>query len=893
MRARAEELLRRLAGPTAVLRDDQWTAIEALVADRRRVLLVQRTGFGKSAVYFVATALLREQGSGPTVIVSPLLALMRNQVDAAATAGIRAATINSANLDDWSAVEADILAGNVDVLLVSPERLNNPDFRDRVLPVLADSCGMLVIDEAHCVSDWGHDFRPDYRRIRTFLAGLRPGVPVLATTATANERVTADVAEQLAEHPPAPGGGATARTGSGATGPARAGSASGGSLRAGPGSAGSARGPAAGDWDDAWASAEPELWDESSLADEADYAQPDQPRQPAARPPAPTAASRRPAPGVPVPEPESQSIVDQRGPSTGPLVVAGSDRSPEAWETPAEGGPAVAPQGTAGRSGTADGSLTATGTGSGVMPENAGATRGTLVLRGPLDRESLRLGVLRLTDAAERLAWLGEHLAHLPGSGIVYTLTVAATEEVSAYLRSCGYEVAAYSGKTDQAERLAAEEALLRNKVKALVATSALGMGYDKPDLGFVVHLGAPSSPISYYQQVGRAGRAVEHAEVLLLPGREDEAIWRYFASVAFPAADQVAAVLAALGTSPLSTQALESRTELRRTRLELLLKVLDVDGAVRRVKGGWVGTGEPWSYDAERYARVTAARDAEQQAMRDYCALPTGTGTLPTQPAATAAPDEPAPPGFAAPSRPVGSGTGGTCRMDFLRRQLDDPGARPCGRCDGCAGPWYPLDIAPASRDRARAFLGKPGVELDPRKLWPTGAPAKGKIPAGELADSGRAVGRLSDLGWGARLREVTRADGPVPDDVFAAVIDVLKSWGWERRPTAVVAVPSRTRPQLVSTLTRRLATVGRLTDLGDLTRIGGGPPGAYADANSAHRLGAVWGAFEVPPMDFDGPVLLVDDFVDSGWTMTVASRALRQAGAPAVLPLVLALSG
>ncbi|WP_412539865.1 DEAD/DEAH box helicase [Longispora sp. K20-0274] len=775
MRARAEELLRRLAGPTAVLRDDQWTAIEALVADRRRVLLVQRTGFGKSAVYFVATALLREQGGGPTVIVSPLLALMRNQVDAAATAGIRAATINSANLDDWSAIEADILAGTVDVLLVSPERLNNPDFRDRVLPVLAGSCGMLVIDEAHCVSDWGHDFRPDYRRIRTFLAGLRPGVPVLATTATANERVTADVAEQLAEHAPGEPSG----------------------LRSGPPSAAApghreSAGSGPDDWDESWASPEPELWDEAELAEDAGPVRSTTPITAGPRPP------------------------------TGPAVEHG----------PGE-----------------------------VLRE----PQGTLVLRGPLDRESLRLGVLRLTDAAERLAWLGEHLADLPGSGIVYTLTVAATEEVSAYLRSCGYEVAAYSGKTDQAERLAAEEALLRNKVKALVATSALGMGYDKPDLGFVVHLGAPSSPISYYQQVGRAGRAVEHADVLLLPGREDEAIWRYFASVAFPAADQVAAVLAALGDSPLSTQALEARTELRRTRLELLLKVLDVDGAVRRVKGGWVGTGEPWSYDAERYARVTAARESEQQAMRDYTALPVAVSSIPS----------------------------GGCRMEFLRRQLDDPGARPCGRCDGCAGAWYPLDIAPASRDRARAFLGKPGVELEPRKLWPTGAAAKGKIPAGELATSGRAVGRLSDLGWGPRLRELTRADGPVPDDVFAAVIDVLKSWDCAERPTSVVAVPSRTRPRLVSTLARRLATVGRLTDLGDLTRIGGGPPGAYADANSAHRLGAVWGAFEVPPTTFDGPVLLVDDYVDSGWTLTVAARALRQAGAPAVLPLTLALSG
>src|SRR6185312_7945858 len=352
----AEETLRQLAGPYAQLRDDQWRAIEALVGRRRRVLLVQRTGFGKSAVYFVATALLRAAGAGPTVIVSPLLALMRNQVEAAAGAGIRAATINSANTTEWADITKAVAVGEVDVLLVSPERLNNPEFRDEVLPELAATCGLLVVDEAHCVSDWGHDFRPDYRRIGTFLGALPAGVPVLATTATANARVTADVAEQL-----------------------------------------------------------------------------------------------------------------------------GHD---------------------------------------------------TLVLRGALDRESLRLGVLELPDPAHRLAWLADHLRDLPGSGIVYTLTVAGAEEVATFLRGRGYEVAAYSGRTEGTEREEAEAALLANRVKALVATSALGMGFDKPDLGFVVHIGAPPSAIAYYQQVGRAGRAVQSADVLLLPGAEDAAIWRYFASL-------------------------------------------------------------------------------------------------------------------------------------------------------------------------------------------------------------------------------------------------------------------------------------------------------------------------------------------------------------------------
>jgi ATP-dependent DNA helicase RecQ len=694
MRSDAEEILRGLAGPAATLRDDQWSAIEALVAGHRRVLLVQRTGFGKSAVYFVATALLRRVGAGPTVIVSPLLALMRNQVEAAAGAGIRAATINSANVTEWADITKAVGAGDIDVLLVSPERLNNPEFRDEVLPELAAGCGLLVVDEAHCISDWGHDFRPDYRRIRTFLDALPPAVPVLATTATANARVTQDVAEQL-----------------------------------------------------------------------------------------------------------------------------GHD---------------------------------------------------ALVLRGPLDRESLRLGVVRLPTPAHRLAWLGARLRELPGSGIVYTLTVAATEEVAGYLRDQGYAVAAYSGRTEGSEREEAEADLLANRIKALVATSALGMGFDKPDLGFVVHLGAPPSPIAYYQQVGRAGRAVESADVLLLPGVEDEAIWRYFAALAFPPEDQVDRVLAALAHSdrPLSTQALEARVDLRRSRLELMLKVLDVDGAVRRVKGGWTSTGRPWTYDAERYARVARARTAEAATMREY------------------------------------SGTS-TCRLEFLRRQLDDPYAQPCGRCDNCVGPFIDAAVPDAALDTVRAHLGRPGVEIEPRRLWPTGAatlgvPLSGKIAPGEAAESGRALGRLSDLGWGSRLRDLLRPGSPdldVPEDVVKAVVQVLAGWEWAQRPVAVVALGSRTRPRLVGSLARRLAQIGRLEFLGELPRTGGGPPGAGATSNSVQRLAAVHDAFALPPEVADalprlsGPVLLVDDVLDSGWTMTVAARQLRLAGAPAVLPFVLGL--
>ncbi|WLQ63731.1 RecQ family ATP-dependent DNA helicase [Streptomyces glycanivorans] len=713
LRASADSVLARLVGDTtgtARLREDQWRAIEALVADRRRALVVQRTGWGKSAVYFVATSLLRAQGSGPTVIVSPLLALMRNQVAAAARAGISARTINSSNTEEWDTVQAEVAAGEVDVLLVSPERLNNPDFRDQVLPRLAAATGLLVVDEAHCISDWGHDFRPDYRRLRTMLADLPAGVPVLATTATANARVTADVAEQL-------------------------------------------------------------------------------------------------------------------------------------------------------------------GTGAGTD---------ALVLRGPLDRESLSLGVLQLSDAAHRLAWLGDHLGELPGSGIIYTLTVAAAEEITAYLRQCGHPVASYTGRTENADRQQAEDDLLANRVKALVATSALGMGFDKPDLGFVVHVGSPSSPIAYYQQVGRAGRGVEHAEVLLLPGKEDEAIWQYFASVAFPPEEQVRRTLDVLAQAgrPLSLPAMEPLVDLRRTRLETMLKVLDVDGAVKRVKGGWISTGEPWVYDAERYAWVARQRASEQQSMRDYA-----------------------------------STTG--CRMEFLRLQLDDDEATACGRCDNCAGARFDDKVSTAALDGARGELGRPGVEVEPRKMWPTGLSSvgidlKGRIPAGELAHPGRALGRLSDIGWGNRLRPLLTAqtqDTSVPDDVSSAVVTVIADWakgpgGWASgapdaapRPVGVVTLASRRRPRLVHSLGSRIAEVGRMPLLGTVTYAPGCEDLRISQTNSAQRVKTLHETLVVEPALAEaltaagGPVLLVDDLSDTGWTLAVAARLLRRAGAEGVFPLVLAV--
>ncbi|WP_028281357.1 RecQ family ATP-dependent DNA helicase [Arthrobacter sp. H5] len=696
LHAQAVSILRTLVGrEDAEFHEGQFEAIEALVTDGRRALVVQRTGWGKSAVYFVASLLLRSRGAGPTLIVSPLLALMRDQVAAAARAGVRAAAINSANQTDWEEVSAQLAANQVDVLLVSPERLNNPSFREKQLPELIRRTGLLVIDEAHCISDWGHDFRPDYRRLRDLIETMPQGVPVLATTATANARVVKDVEEQL----------------------------------------------------------------------------------------------------------------------------------------------------------------------------GAGGTD-VFTLRGKLARDSLRLGVLRLPSPRSRLAWLLTHLEALPGSGIIYTLTVSAAEDTARLLRENGHRVLAYTGRTDPADRESAEAALKNNEVKALVATSALGMGFDKPDLGFVVHVGAPSSPVAYYQQVGRAGRGMPNADVLLLPGAEDRDIWAYFATASMPAEDKAQRVLEELAMGEvLSTPALEARVNLRRSPLELLLKVLDVDGAVQKVTGGWRGTGMPWTYDRERYSRIAKARVIEQKSMLDY-------------------------------------ENSSNCRMEFLATALDDPAAAPCGRCDNCAGHWYSDEVAHDASENAQQALSRVGTALEPRGQWPSGMdklglPVKGRIGAGQSISTGRALARLTDLGWGTRLRELL-ADGapdqPLDPGAAKACVQVLAEWTWDVRPVAVVSVPSRRRPQVIKSLAEGLAQVGRIPYLGALQVPGEWPTG-QAGGNSAFRLASVWDRFAVPDdgrawfAANPGPVLLVDDLADSRWTITVAGKALRDAGAQDVLPFVLAL--
>jgi ATP-dependent DNA helicase RecQ len=687
--AQIPTLLRTLAGQAAVPHPEQLTAIQAVVADRRRVLVVQRTGWGKSAVYFLATRLLRDAGAGPTFLISPLLALMRDQAAAAERVGVRAASINSANVRDWRAIEDQIAANQVDLLLVSPERLNNPGFAARVLPLLTRQAGLVVVDEAHCISDWGHDFRPDYRRIAQILRTLGEGVPVLGTTATANARVVADVAEQL-----------------------------------------------------------------------------------------------------------------------------GHD---------------------------------------------------TLTLRGPLDRASLILSTVALPSAAERLAWLAEQLPQLPGSGIVYCLTVPETRRVATWLQANGIDAHAYSGKDDPADRLVVEQVLAANACKAVVATSALGMGYDKPDLAFVVHYQAPDSPVAYYQQVGRAGRALDRAEVILLGGLEDRRIWEYFTTTAFPPRRLVDEVLELLDDAePLALAEVQRQVNLGQGRLDQLLKVLDVEGAVRRVDGGYLRGDPGWVYDADRYRRVTAARRAEQAAMLEYL-------------------------------------TTDGCLMAFLRRQLDDPeladlddpDAAACGRCQRCTGHGPPATVDNQLVAAAIRFLRDQDVTLAPRRQRPAGAAVGSRaIPETQRAEPGRALGEATDAGWGPLLADLLTRDQPLPHPVIEGLTRLLGRWEWEQPPTWLTFVPSRTRPTLVGDLADH---AGRLLGLPVHAVVQRVRPHARPQAelaNSFHQYHNAHEAFAVTGTVPDGPVLLVDDVRGSGWTLTSVAGLLRDAGAGPVHPLTL-LSG
>lgn len=685
-------LLRQaLNNPATIFHPGQWEAIETLVVKRARLLVVQRTGWGKSMVYFLATRLLREQRAGPTLLVSPLLALMRNQIESAQRINVNAATINSTNQQDWYQIRKQLLHDTVDILLISPERLANDEFREQMLLPVVDRIGLFVVDEAHCISDWGHDFRPDYRRIKRIVQALPPNIPVLATTATANNRVVADVQSQLGNN--------------------------------------------------------------------------------------------------------------------------------------------------------------------------------INVLRGALARTSLQLQNIHLPSQAARMAWLAEHLLQLPGSGIIYVLTVRDSVRLAEWLRASGIYAYAYHGelKTDR-ENL--EQALLKNQLKVLVATSALGMGFDKPDLGFVIHFQRPGSVVHYYQQVGRAGRALSEAYGILLSGDEDQHITDYFINTAFPPQTQVNEVLAVLNQAEegLTISQLESKVNLRRSQLDKVLKILvtETPAPVNKQSNSWFATPVNYTTDWKRVEALKRIRHQEQQRMTEY---------LHTK----------------------------ECLMAFLARELDDPQPTPCGRCSSCLQKTLiPPTFSEQRAIEAMQFLKQHSVQIiEPRKQWPTkeGLPQhgfQGKNIAPKLrAEPGLVLSVWGDAGWGELVKRGKQKDGYFDNTLVTASTELIEQ-RWHPKPVLgwLTCVPSLKHPSLVFDFTQSLANAFKLPFKPVIRQIRPTQPQKTMQ-NSYQQAHNLVNAFVIEPWEgIQQAVLLVDDMVDSRWTLTIITALLRQAGSGSVYPFALTMT-
>jgi len=696
MQPRALDLLRRaLDNSQAVFRDGQWQSIQGLL-ERKRILVVQRTGWGKSVIYFLATRLLRDQGAGPTLLISPLLSLMRNQLEAAERIGITARTINSCNTDDWDRVKEDLQQDRVDVLLISPERLANDAFRQDVLADIANRVGLFVVDEAHCISDWGHDFRPDYRRITRVLQALPPTVPVVATTATANDRVVADVISQLGDD----------------------------------------------------------------------------------------------------------------------IVLS----------------------------------------------------------RGSLTRASLKLQNINMPSPAARMAWLAATIPTLPGSGIVYTLTQRDAERLTEWLQINQIEARAYHAGVPNNEdgtsaREAMEQQLLNNEIKVLVATVALGMGFDKPDLGFVIHFQRPASVVHYYQQVGRAGRAVDEAYGVLLCGEEDDKIADYFIRSAFPPQEHVSAILGALDQADgLSVPAMQRELNLRQGQIDKTLKFLTVESPSPVTKMGtkWHVTAAAADYrvDQDYVDAITAIRREEQAQMQAYM-------------------------------------THQECLMQFLAQALDDPNPQACGRCKNCdPALLLPEGYHDALANRAALFLKRSYQPIDPRKKWPAANVfahyqfGNANIPGELQAAEGRALSLWRDAGWGQLVASGKYETDHFADELVPACIEMIAQWQPDPAPKWVTCIPSQRHPNLVPDFARRLAEALNLKFVPCITKVRDNQQQKFME-NSYQQAKNLDGVFQVnlEPKAWS-PCLLVDDMVDSRWTFTVAAALLRQAGVAAVHPLALALN-
>lgn len=688
MKKTCETYLKQMYGDTCEFRQGQFEAIKSVV-EGNRSLVVQRTGWGKSTVYFIATKILRKRGLGVTILISPLLSLMRNQVESAAKIGLVAETINSSNIDDWSGIRERLIGNEIDILLISPERLGNEKFTTTFLPVIDKGIGLFVVDEAHCISDWGHDFRPDYQRIVNIINNLPSGTPVLATTATANDRVVDDIRRQLGDK----------------------------------------------------------------------------------------------------------------------LVI----------------------------------------------------------MKGPLLRESLHLQVIELDSQAERMAWIAENIMKIEGSGIIYCLTTADCNRVAGWLRKKGIDAKEYHSKLSNDRdknrdlRVERETLLMNNDVKVLVSTIALGMGYDKPDLAFVIHFQRPGSLVSYYQQIGRAGRSLDDAIVVLLSGQEDDEILEYFINQAFPTPQEMEETVAVIESSydGLSKNEILTQTNISPGRLDKCLKKLIVDNVLLKMGPKYSRTLNPWDRQVEKSKLITEQRYSEFEEMKTF------TKT-----------DQ--------------------CHMKFIAEKLDDSYASECGKCENCVGEAIiATDYSIKMVGEAVGYLKQGMLEIPIRKRWPAGIVGeKAKnIPDAERNQMGRILSIDGDAGWGTVVKNGKYEDGSFSDDLLEASLNLINNSEERNCIEWVSYVPSLRRPNLVKEFAEKLASKLGLPIRTSLRKILDAPE-QKSFQNSHYQCKNVYTSIEATPTYEKGPVLLVDDMFDSGWTLTVCGKLLRDQGVEAVYPFALAKS-
>jgi ATP-dependent DNA helicase RecQ len=678
-----EELLfelKNVYGKKAEFREGQQEAIQG-VLDGQRLLVVQKTGWGKSLVYFLATKVLRKRYNGITLIISPLLALMNNQIESANKLGLHVETINSENAEDWDFITEKLNQGKIDALIISPERLANPEFKRLLIDRLAAQITLFVVDEAHCISDWGHDFRPDYRRIVDIINILPSNIPVLATTATANNRVVNDIKKQLGDK--------------------------------------------------------------------------------------------------------------------------------------------------------------------------------LLISRGSLMRESLSLQVIELYSKEARMAWILQYIDTLPGTGIIYCLTVNDCKLLNKWLNKNGIYSESYFAGLETEKKSEVVNSFMNNSIKVLVATVAFGMGFDKPDIGFVIHFQRPGNIVAYYQQIGRAGRGIDQAYAILLCGGEDEDINNYFIDSAFPTEELMEAVVNTVMEHPgIRITQFEKYINMKATKIKACVKYLLVNGDIYVEDKKYYKTTRIWKPDLEKSREITNIRKKELLEMKEFSKQ-------------------------------------GNCYMEYIANVLDDPHAKACGICENCVGqPLLKIEVPEDLVLHAQQFIREDFNLIEARKKWPSGERIDGKnlISTELMCEIGRVLSNYGDAGWGKLVSSGKYKDGFFDNQLVEASALLLKNFIKDNNIKWVTSVPSIRRPELVKSFAERLALrLGlRYYDVIDKVK----DNRCQKELNTSYlQYKNAYGSFEVR-RTYNENVLLVDDMVDSRWTFTVCGYKLRKSGSGKVFPFALANS-